>query len=93
MGVDFGLTDICVTSDGVKHSADGLNKIPNIGKRFEFYPSKGRHFQAFHKRIVGSWLNGFKAKRELTPKLLTTLLQNLLSFLLKKAVKVLLLRI
>jgi len=26
IGVDFGLTDICVTSDGVKHSADGLNK-------------------------------------------------------------------
>jgi len=26
VGVDFGLTDICVTSDGVKHSADGLNK-------------------------------------------------------------------
>lgn len=25
VGVDFGLTDICVTSDGVKHSADGLN--------------------------------------------------------------------
>lgn len=26
VGVDFGLTDICVTSDGVKYSADGLNK-------------------------------------------------------------------
>jgi putative transposase len=26
IGVDFGLTDIAVTSDGVKHSADGLNK-------------------------------------------------------------------
>jgi len=26
VGVDFGLTDIVVTSDGVKHSADGLNK-------------------------------------------------------------------
>ncbi|HCB89115.1 MAG TPA: transposase [Porphyromonadaceae bacterium] len=26
IGVDFGLTDIVVTSDGVKHSADGLNK-------------------------------------------------------------------
>lgn len=26
VGVDFGLTDICVTSEGVKHSADGLNK-------------------------------------------------------------------
>lgn len=25
IGVDFGLTDIVVTSDGVKHSADGLN--------------------------------------------------------------------
>jgi putative transposase len=25
IGVDFGLTDICVTSDGVKHSADELN--------------------------------------------------------------------
>jgi len=25
IGVDFGLTDIIVTSDGVKHSADGLN--------------------------------------------------------------------
>lgn len=25
VGVDFGLTDICVTSNGVKHSADGLN--------------------------------------------------------------------
>ena len=25
VGVDFGLTDIIVTSDGVKHSADGLN--------------------------------------------------------------------
>lgn len=26
IGVDFGLTDICVTSDGIKYSADGLNK-------------------------------------------------------------------
>jgi len=26
IGCDFGLTDIVVTSDGVKHSADGLNK-------------------------------------------------------------------
>ena len=26
VGVDFGLTDVCVTSDGIKHSADGLNK-------------------------------------------------------------------
>jgi putative transposase len=26
VGCDFGLTDIVVTSDGVKHSADGLNK-------------------------------------------------------------------
>jgi len=26
LGVDFGLTDIAVTSDGVKYSADGLNK-------------------------------------------------------------------
>ena len=26
VGVDFGLTDIVVTSDGVKYSADGLNK-------------------------------------------------------------------
>jgi IS605 OrfB family transposase len=26
IGIDFGLTDIVVTSDGVKHSADGLNK-------------------------------------------------------------------
>ena len=26
VGVDFGLKDICVTSDGVKHSADGLNE-------------------------------------------------------------------
>lgn len=26
IGCDFGLTDIIVTSDGVKHSADGLNK-------------------------------------------------------------------
>lgn len=26
VGVDFGLTDICVTSDGVKHSADELNE-------------------------------------------------------------------
>lgn len=26
IGVDFGLTDIVITSDGVKHSADGLNK-------------------------------------------------------------------
>lgn len=26
IGVDFGLTDIVVTSDGVKYSADGLNK-------------------------------------------------------------------
>lgn len=25
VGVDFGLNDICVTSDGVKHSSDGLN--------------------------------------------------------------------
>lgn len=25
IGVDFGLTDICVTSNGVKYSADGLN--------------------------------------------------------------------
>ncbi len=25
VGVDFGLTDICVTSDGVKHTADTLN--------------------------------------------------------------------
>lgn len=25
IGVDFGLTDIAVTSDGIKHSADGLN--------------------------------------------------------------------
>lgn len=25
VGVDFGLTDICVTSDGVKHSSDELN--------------------------------------------------------------------
>jgi IS605 OrfB family transposase len=26
IGCDFGLTDLVVTSDGVKHSADGLNK-------------------------------------------------------------------
>ena len=26
IGVDFGLTDICVTSDGIKYSAAGLNK-------------------------------------------------------------------
>lgn len=26
IGCDFGITDIVVTSDGVKHSADGLNK-------------------------------------------------------------------
>src|SRR5699024_12721535 len=25
IGCDFGITDIAVTSDGVKHSADGLN--------------------------------------------------------------------
>jgi hypothetical protein len=49
----------------------GLTNTVNIGKRFGVLSKQRQTLPSVpQKGIVGSWLNGFKAKRELTPKLL-----------------------
>jgi len=55
IGVDFGLTDICVTSDGVKHSADELNKYREHQQKVRSsIQSKGtRNSRKLLKRLSG----------------------------------------
>lgn len=55
VGCDFGLTDIVVTSDGVKHSADGLNKYREHRQKVRSsIQSKGtRNSRKLLKRLSG----------------------------------------
>jgi len=55
IGIDFGLTDICVTSDGVKFSADGLNKYREHRQKVRSsIQSKGtRNSRKLLKRLSG----------------------------------------
>ena len=66
VGVDFGLTDICVTSDGVKSILlMGLTNTVNIGKKVRSsIQAKADTSKRSTKGIAGSCLNGFKAKKE-----------------------------
>ena len=55
IGCDFGLTDVVVTSDGVKHSADGLNKYREHRQKVRSsIQSKGtRNSRKLLKRLSG----------------------------------------
>lgn len=55
VGVDFGLNDICVTSDGVKYSADGLNAYREHRQKVRSsIQSKGtRNSRKLLKRLSG----------------------------------------
>lgn len=82
IGVDFGLTDICVTSDGVKHSADWINSYREQRQKVRnSIQSKGtRNSKKLLKRLSG--------KERTTATIIITLLQKALLNLLKNKERV-----